>query len=46
MVSKKEKKSNEMRIDLEIIQENFVKNGQVRIRNIMRKKRQKKRYKE
>lgn len=31
MVSKKEKKSNEMRTDLETIQENFVKNGQVRI---------------
>lgn len=46
MVSKKEKKSNEMRTDLETIQENFVKNGQVRIRNTMRKKRQKKRHKE
>lgn len=46
MVSKKEKKSNEMRTDLETIQENFVKNRQVRIRNTMRKKRQKKRHKE
>lgn len=40
MVSKKGKENNEMRTDLEMIEENYVKNGQKSVKSTMRRKTQ------